>query len=180
MADELIDRFDDNGNNLGVIMKSEAHKIGAWHRAVHIYLINNNGELIIQQRSPDKALFPNLWDISVGGHVSAGEQTIISAQRELFEELGINAEQSELKYLFTFKEVFHEGNFLSKEFVDVFLIKKDVTSENIKLQEEEVASMKFVKISEFLNMIDRKDEKLIPHYEEYEKMKDILVQYIKN
>lgn len=174
MADELIDRLDDKGKYVGTIMKSEAHKIGAWHRSIHIYLINREGELVIQQRSPDKALFPNMWDISVGGHVSAGEKTILSAQRELSEELGIDAKQNEFEYLFTFKEIFHQDDFLSKEFVDVYLLEKDIKKEDIRLQDEEVSNFKFVPISEFLNMIEKKDKRLLPHYEEYERIKDLL------
>ena len=174
MADELIDRLDENGNHVGTIMKSVAHSIGAWHRSVHIYLVNDENELIIQQRSPDKDLFPNLWDISVGGHVSAGEETVISAQRELSEELGINAKTGEFQYLFTFKEIFKQGDFISKEFVDVYLIEKNIKKENIHLQDEEVSNYKFISVKEFLTMIDNNDKTLIPHTEEYEKIKGLL------
>ena len=180
MADELIDRYDENEKYIGTIMKSEAHKIGAWHKSIHVYLVNKNNELVIQQRSPDKALFPNLWDISVGGHVSAGEQTIVSAKRELSEELGVETNSNELEYLFTFKEIFHEGDFFSREFVDVFLLEKDVSAKDIKLQEEEVSNFKFVQVSEFLEMVKNKDNKLLPHWEEYEKVKSLLQnRYVK-
>lgn len=174
MADELIDRFDEDGKFVGTIMKSQAHKIGAWHKSVHIYLVNKDNELLVQQRASDKDLYPNTWDISVGGHVSAGEKTIVSAQRELGEELGLDADLNDFEYLFTYKEILSQGDFVSKEFVDVFLLIKNVKNDDIKLQEEEVSNFKFIPVSKFLEMIESKDSKLLPHWFEYEKIKDIL------
>lgn len=174
MADELIDGLDEEGRYVAPIKKSLAHKIGVWHRAVHIYLINDANELILQQRSPDKDLFPNFWDISVGGHVGWGEKTIFAAQRELGEELSVNAKHSEFEYLFTIKESFHQYNFLSREFVDVFLIEKDIKKEDIVLQKEEVSNFIFIPVLKFLDLIKNKDPMLVPHWKEYERIKNIL------
>lgn len=172
MADELVDVFDEDGKSLGTMMKSKAHKIGAWHRAVHIFLVNDKNEVLIQLRSPEKELFPNRWDISAAGHVGAGEKTIDAALRELSEELGVQAKPSEFKYLFTFKEIFEIGNdYLSKEFVDVFFLRRNVEKSDIKLQEEEVANFKFMPITELFEMSKRQESDLVPHQEEYEKVK---------
>ena len=69
------------------ISKKEAHKTGVWHGSVHIWIISEDKKrILLQRRCPDKNLFPNMWDISVGGHVSSGEEPLISAKRELSEE----------------------------------------------------------------------------------------------
>jgi 16S rRNA (adenine1518-N6/adenine1519-N6)-dimethyltransferase len=60
------------------------------HRAVHILLFNELGEVYLQQRSRSKDRYPLKWDSSVSGHVTAGETYDETAQRELNEELGVS------------------------------------------------------------------------------------------
>lgn len=72
MADELIDIFDENNNPRGIQkLKSEAHKEGIWHRAVHIWIYNLKGEILLQLRSKNKELYPDRWDVSAAGHGGA-------------------------------------------------------------------------------------------------------------
>jgi len=59
------------------------------HRAVHLVVMNEKGEVLLQQRSARKDSHPGWWDISVGGHVDVGETYEDAATRELREELGI-------------------------------------------------------------------------------------------
>lgn len=86
MADELIEIYNGNNEPLGIEkMKSEAHRNGLWHRASHIWIYNSAGEILLQLRAENKELYPNMWDISAAGHISAGEEPIISALREMEE-----------------------------------------------------------------------------------------------
>ncbi len=174
MDDEMIDLLDENGNVVGVQSKKMAHQTGAWHKAVHIYLVNNEGEILLQKRSANKDIFPNVWDVSVGGHTDAGEKNIETAQRELEEELGVKSNLDDFQFLTQTKEILKTGKYVSSEFVDAFLVVKDVRIENIVLQEAEVADIKFVKLEEFFEMARRKDAALFPHYDEYEKILPIL------
>ncbi len=64
------------------------HAHGLWHRDVHVWVTNGTA-LLQQQRHKDKAIMPGQWDISVGGHVAAGESYVDAAVRETAEELGI-------------------------------------------------------------------------------------------
>lgn len=178
MKKELIDHLDENGNVIGVIDKKVAHATGAWHKSIHLYLINNKNEILLQLRDPNKDIAPNVWDISVGGHVDAKEKTAKTACRELKEELGVQARQKDLQYLFTNKEILIYGKYNSAEFVDVFILEKDVTEKDIKLQKEEVADFKFVPVKDFINMIKKKQDGLFPHWEEYEKVLPYLKVYI--
>ena len=73
--EEYVDILDEiTGEKTGeVITKKEAHKTGKWHSAVHIWIISEDKKrVLLQKRCPDKNLFPNMWDISVGGHDPAG------------------------------------------------------------------------------------------------------------
>lgn len=172
--DEIVDLLDENGKVIGTQSKKEAHKTGTWHKAVHIYLINDKKELLLQQRTANKDIYPSVWDISVGGHVGAGEDTSVTACRELGEELGIKSLPEEFEYLTTTKEVLKTGNYISSEFVDVFLIRKNVTEKDIIIQKSEVADFKFVKLEEFFKMVKDKEKSLFPHFDEYEKIIPIL------
>jgi len=70
--------------------RSKVHGDNLRHRAVHILIFNDVGEVYLQKRSRRKDRHPLLWDSSAAGHVCAGEGYDEAAQRELQEELGIN------------------------------------------------------------------------------------------
>jgi len=61
------------------------------HRAVHILIFNQAGDVYLQQRSRWKDRHPLKWDSSAAGHVAGEESCDDTARRELKEELGLNA-----------------------------------------------------------------------------------------
>jgi 16S rRNA (adenine1518-N6/adenine1519-N6)-dimethyltransferase len=73
----------------GAAPRSEVHGNNLLHRAVHIFIFNRAGEVLLQKRSRWKDRHPNVWDSSAAGHVGAGEEYDVTASRELEEELGI-------------------------------------------------------------------------------------------
>ncbi len=150
MTEELVDILDENGKEVDIIKtKSEAHSQGLWHGAIHIWIYNSKGEILLQKRSMAKSTMPGLWDISVAGHLSAGERPKNAALRELHEELGVRAKPEELKEVASLRVDFSDSkqNYHNKEFVHIYLYKLD--SLPSKLQEEEVAEVKFVTIDKF-------------------------------
>ncbi|MCT4612097.1 MAG: NUDIX domain-containing protein [Clostridia bacterium] len=171
---EYVDILNENGILTGeVLPKKEAHRLGLWHKAVHIFIVNNNDELLIQKRASDKDFYPNVWDLSAAGHISADETSLISAIREIEEEIGISVKEEELKYLFTIREEHIYEDINNKEFLDVFFIKKNIDSNNLKLQVEEVADAKFISIEEFETLVKKKDTSIFPHYEEFQMFIDL-------
>lgn len=76
--EELIDLLDENGNMIGTIDKAIAHRDGLWHKSVHIWMVNDKNEILLQHRCAEKNFFPNFWDCSFAGHVGAGEESIES------------------------------------------------------------------------------------------------------
>jgi 16S rRNA (adenine1518-N6/adenine1519-N6)-dimethyltransferase len=81
---------DKNDRLLGEASRAEVHGDNLRHRAVHILIFNDAGEVYLQKRSRWKDRHPLLWDSSAAGHLCAGEGYDDAAQRELQEELGIN------------------------------------------------------------------------------------------
>ena len=53
--------------------RKKCHKEGLWHKAVALFIINSKNQVLLQKRSANKRMWPNLWDITAGGHVLAGE-----------------------------------------------------------------------------------------------------------
>ena len=82
---------DETDRVTGSAIRSEVHGNNLRHRAVHIFIFNRAGELLLQKRSRWKDRHPNLWDSSAAGHVGAGEEYDATAARELEEELGTAA-----------------------------------------------------------------------------------------
>lgn len=172
--DEIIDVLDAFGNLTNkTISKDKAHKNGTWHRSVHILIINNDKtKTIFQKRCPNKKLYPNTWDIAVGGHISTKEEPITAALREIKEELGLDYKINDLKELEIVKETLKYDDIYSNEFIYTYLIYDDIDIKNIVLQKEEVSEVKWLTKEEMHNLI--KKEKVIPHTRAYEILNDLL------
>ncbi len=89
--EEWFDVVDARDQVVGRELRAVVHAQKLLHRAVHLFLRNAAGELFLQQRSAFKDQDPNVWDSSVSGHVDSGETYDTAAQRELGEELGVDA-----------------------------------------------------------------------------------------
>ena len=88
--DERFPVVDENDRICGYASRAEVHGNNLRHRAVHILIFNQVGDVYLQQRSRWKDRHPLKWDSSAAGHVSAGENYDQTAQRELKEELGVD------------------------------------------------------------------------------------------
>lgn len=173
--EEYVDILDEEtGEVTGEIKtKKEAHRIGLWHGAIHIWVISpDKKKILLQRRCADKALFPNMWDISVGGHISAGEDSLVSAKRELSEELGLDDTKYNFEYVDRIKEKFEYEDILSNEFVTIYKIVSDVDIESIILQKEEVSETRWFTKEEFNTLIHNGE--IINHQEEYDMINNIL------
>ena len=89
MSEEIFDVVDANDQVIGQQPRSEVHRLGLRHRAIHLLVFNAKGELFLQKRSMKKDCFPGTWDSSVSGHVDAGEEYGACALRETREEIGL-------------------------------------------------------------------------------------------
>ncbi|MCI9434495.1 MAG: NUDIX domain-containing protein [Bacilli bacterium] len=80
MVNELIDVLDENGILTGeVLPRSEVHKRGLWHRSIAVAIVNEKNEILLQQRSATKEKNAGMWDISVAGHISSGQDALSAA-----------------------------------------------------------------------------------------------------
>lgn len=171
---EYIDIFDENNNPIGEVKeKTQAHEDGNFHRTAHIWIMNDDNELLLQKRSEKKKSHPNCWDISGAGHIMARESVIDGAIRELKEELGIEVNEKELQYIVTIKSTKNPKNM---EFQYVYLLKCNKQVEEYIFEDNEVSEVKYIYYEELEKMVEERVEGLLIHEEEY---KD-LFKYIRN
>jgi isopentenyldiphosphate isomerase len=124
---ELIDILDAQGNKTGRVKpKAEVHRDGDWHRAVHVWILGPGDQVLLQRRSKNKENNPGKWDVSVAGHLSAGEGSVQAALREIKEEIGLILASNDLSYQFTVTEeqILNDGRYIDREFHDVYFARK--------------------------------------------------------
>lgn len=125
--------------------KRAVHRDGDLHRAAHVWVVAADGRLLLQRRALAKESWPGLWDISVAGHVSAGEIPIEAAIREAEEELGIRIAPADLTHLGTipYHCVLRE-DYIENEVHDIYLLRRDVDLATLALDPLEVAEVRWV------------------------------------
>ncbi|PNY12601.1 nudix hydrolase 3-like protein, partial [Trifolium pratense] len=161
--------------------RSEVHRDGDYHRAVHVWIFaESTQELLLQRRASCKDSWPDLWDISSAGHISAGDSSLITARRELEEELGVNLPKDAFELIFVFLQecVTNDGKFINNEYNDVFLVTTidPIPQEAFKLQESEVSAIKYIAYDEYKRLLAKEDSDYVPYdvHGQYGQLFDII------
>jgi isopentenyl-diphosphate Delta-isomerase len=149
MIKEYVILVDACDKPVGKMEKMEAHRKGLLHRAFSIFIFNQKGELMLQQRAFSKYHSPGLWTNTCCSHPRLEEETQAAAHRRLKEEMGYDCD---LKELFSFTYQADVGNGLTEyEFDHVFT---GIWNDQPRLNKAEVESWKFI------SMFDIKNEML--------------------
>ncbi|MGJ5640870.1 NUDIX domain-containing protein [Formosa sp. S-31] len=153
--DELIDIVTETGKATGkVAPKSEIHSKGYYHNTAHLWLYTKTGEILLAQRSYKKAICPGMWDVSVAGHVDAGESIEAAVLRETKEELSLTLSEKQLTKIGVFPcfQSYNSG-ITDNEFHHTFLAELTVPVDNLTPQPEEVEAFKLVSIAQFKKLL---------------------------
>ena len=174
--DELLDVLNETGEKTGeTVLKSVARAEGIWCGGIHILIVNKDKtKTLLQKRSATVAMAPNTWDIAVGGHIAAGEDDLATAKRELEEELGIEVSDDDLIRVGKAKEQTNYGEFISHKISSIFILYADIDITKLKLQEAEVAEVRWFTYDELQELIDSGN--IIPHARQHEMLKNILTE----
>lgn len=151
---ELFDVYNMDRGKTGKTLERGAFRDCGYYTVVHACVFNKKGEMLIQQRQPFKDGWANLWDVTMGGHAVAGENSRNAAERELFEEIGLKLDFSSLRPNLTVN--FDNG------FDDYYLIEMEPDIETLSLQYEEVQRVKWATREEIIALIESGE--FIPYY----------------
>lgn len=148
--DEYLNIWNSDGQPTGKkCLKDEAHQKGLFHPTVHIWFYSSEPSLLLQKRSLNKQTFPGLWDVSVAGHVSAGESIIKGAIREVKEEIGLDLKEVDLTPIDIRKNTNRFSNgVIDCEFQHVFLAKLETEASSLRIQEAEVDAVRLFSFKE--------------------------------
>lgn len=179
---EYLDVLNERGEFTGKIAsRDDCHKYGYWHRAIYAFIINQNGQVLLQKRSADKKLWPNKWDVTIGGHVSAGELGRQALIRECKEELGIAIDDEDVKFLVGTTSVYNKNGYINNHYDECYLVTKDISINDLHLQSDEVSEVKFFSKQEIINRINNNYEGLTEKTSSWSIFKTILESsYFKN
>jgi isopentenyldiphosphate isomerase len=191
-TEECFDVLDESGAPTGrTAPRSVVHRDGLLHRAVHVWLVDAvEGEVLLQQRAAVKDSWPGRWDISSAGHLSAGETSLPTAQRELAEELGITLPLERFEYVYTHLErlrsIQRGQSFVNNEFNDVYIVLMTPEERTkwqpgaLSLQEAEVSAVRYFPWREVVKMYESNDESIVPSsdWASYSRVFKVIEQHV--
>lgn len=151
-TEEWFDICDEHDRVIGRAPRSEVHARKLLHRAVHVFVFNPAGELLMQLRTATKDEYPLCYTSSASGHVSSGEDYDTSVVRELQEELGLTGE---LEFL----QQFPAGPETSYEHTRLYRL---VTAATPTPDPSEVLEAEFVALPELLQRMAREPQRYTP------------------
>ena len=161
---EILKLYDINHNYVESKDRAyiHSHLDKLYHDCVHIIVISNQNKILLQKRSPFKNQHPNLWDLSVTGHVTACDSLKVACKREMLEEIGIDA------IIDDFEELLVIRDDKNMEFLHLFLLSKRLDEKtNFIFEDKEVSEVKFFDLKDFNKMFY--SQEFSPYFEEYKK-----------
>lgn len=143
---EKVNVYNRNRELMDVVKERNKLDEGEYRISAHIWIINKANELLIQQRVGTTKKFPHMWS-QTGGGVLVNESSKETVKRESKEELNLEIDEDETYYI---------GSYVrKKDIVDVWLVKKEIDIDKLKLEPSEVENVKLVTFEEFDNMIEK-------------------------
>ena len=151
---EKVVLVDEDDNPTGTMEKIEAHEKGLLHRAFSVFIFNNNGDMLLQQRAFSKYHSGGLWTNTCCSHPREGEATIEAAHRRLQEEMGFDCEIKKA-FDFIYKKELDKG--LTEHELDHVFIGE--FEGEFRFNPEEVNAVAYVPVQEVLDEVVRNPQK---------------------
>lgn len=143
MQEENVILVNEQDQPIGLMPKLEAHQKAVLHRAFSVFILNDQNEIMLQQRAHHKYHSPLLWTNTCCSHQREGESNIQAGTRRLQEEMGFTATLTEL-FHFIYKAPFDNG--LTEHELDHVMIGRYNGRPNIN--PDEVEDWKWMSVEE--------------------------------
>lgn len=154
MKEELVVLVNEKDEKVGLMPKLEAHEKGLLHRAFSVFVFNDEGQMLLQQRALHKYHTPGKWANTCCSHQRDGESSLDAGKRRLEEEMGFVTDLT-FRRTFVYKASFDNG--LTEHEFDHIMVGK--YNEDPVINPEEVAAFKWMDISDILLEIELDPEK---------------------
>ena len=162
MAEDIFDVVDTSDNVVATAPRWQVHAEGLRHRASHIIIYCQSPQgrkLLLQKRSANKDLYPNLYTTSCSGHVDSGEDYNTAAVREMFEETGLKVKISELTPICKISPCAETGN----EFTQVYEF-YCAENTNFSPPPSEVEKLEWILLDDFFKLTKTNPELFTPSF----------------
>jgi len=151
--EEQVILVNEQDEQIGLMNKMEAHEKALLHRAFSVFVMNDKGELMLQQRAAEKYHSPLLWANTCCSHQRDGETSLNAGKRRLEEEMGFVCELKEL-FSFIYKAPFDNG--LTEHELDHVMI--GTYQDAPVINPEEVESYKWMTLEAVKNDMEKQPE----------------------
>lgn len=140
---ELWDAYNPDETLAGIdLIRGEAIPENLRHAVAEVFVIHQDGSVLLMQRDWNKPNYPGFWESGAGGSVLKGESFLDGAKRELLEETGLTAEEFKQIYKVVTADTIYKG----------YVCRVDVPKDSVILQEGETIDYKWVDKDEFLEI----------------------------
>lgn len=159
-SSEALILVDEQDREIGSEAKSTCHAgNGILHRAFSIFVFNAKDELLLQQRSESKPLWPLYWSNTCCSHPRLGESMDVAVSRRLKQELGFVCP---LSFLYKFKYQARFGEIGAEhEYCWVYLGYYDG---RVDPNVCEIADWRFVNINQLNQELEAQSERFTPWF----------------
>jgi isopentenyl-diphosphate delta-isomerase len=157
--DELLCVVDEHDTPIEPVSRHQAFKKGLWRRTVQVWIVNDKKQILCQKRSSKKDMGAGLWEATVGGHLSPGDNYFTGAVREVREETGLPIETHHLELL----KIYKDHKF--REYRGIFYCKWNTDVNELVIEEDEVEEVKLVALPTLKKHLKNPQSWVIPGYE---------------
>lgn len=153
---EILEILDKHLKPTGILKDRQlVHRDGDIHGVVRIHILRLHEkriQMLLQKRSAHCEAFPGYYDIACAGHIQGKEDSIITAKRELQEELGICAEQKDFHFIGNDFKDWTQNEYKDKEYSYLYMYTKPI--QKLRLQPEEVEYIEWFDVEQLLLQLD--------------------------
>ena len=158
---EYLDIYDEQGTFLGTEERGVVHTKGLWHKTVHCWLYDKEGNIFFQRRADRGTLYT-----TSSGHLSAGESVTEAFQREIKEEIGLDIDASDATHVnvvpFQMDRIKEDGSvFRDRAFANVYVDLYEGDYKDFHMDESEVSGIVIVNAKDALELFQKEEGTLL-------------------
>lgn len=147
---EIFDLYDSNGQPLHKTAKrGSTLKQGEFHLVAHIWIRNAQGKYLVQKRNKET---DNIFGqyAATGGAITSGENSLIGAQRETFEEIGVMINLDKFKLV----KRYFVPNKKASYITDLYLVEQNILLSELILDYNELSACTYMSMNEIKDLVN--------------------------